>query len=270
MCWLLLEAVERSAAPGGPPPVLIVVTDTIDNANAIWRRIGGRFDPYDGASPGIIPLLSNVHDGRPRKVYASILGYDRPIETTLLVNQTYRKGKRVSSAFTVESHNPYRITAPGAVAAGSANLEGVSAGGHAADVLARLAAMLERNGLRDMDDRRTEITGVTEWPDAQRRVLTPVGWSEGSRCGIAMLEPGVTADYATVKSAVTEAMRSPEDIRSVVIAAFGFGAGVRQATAERGSIAVRLVQTNQDLQLEHIEPDRAMRAFVEIGNPMWP
>ena len=57
-------------------------------------------------------------------------------------------------------------------------------------------------GIRDMDDRRTEITGVTEWPDAERRILTHVGWSEGSRCGIAMLEPGVTADYATVKRAV--------------------------------------------------------------------
>ena len=211
------------------------------------------------------PKLGFVYK-RVKKVSPSILGYNRPVETTLLVNQTYAKGKRVSSAFTVESHNPYRITAPREVADGTADVVGMAAD-HGAEVLTRLAEMLERNGIHDMDGRRTEITGVTEWPDVEHRVLTHVGWSEGSRCGIAMLEPGVTADYATVKCAVTEAMRSPEDIRSVVIAAFSFGAEIRQATAERGSIAVRLVQTNQELQLEHIDPDRAMRAFVEIGEP---
>ena len=230
------------------------------------RELGDQAPLPERTAFGHDPQLGFVYK-RIKKVSASILAYDRKVETTLLVDQTYRRGKRVTSAFTVESHNPYRIASPREVAEATEGAASPAPSEHNADVLGKLAEMLERNGIRDMDDRRTEVTGVTDWPVRDNRVLTHAGWSGRGRCAIALFEPGVTADQATIKCAVTEALRSPEDVRTVVIAAFAFGPEVRQAVGTHGNVDVRLVQTNQELQLRHIDPDRAMRAFVEVGEP---
>lgn len=68
----------ESSRAGTVAPVLIVVTDTIDNANAIWRRIGGTIDPETGrASAGITPRLSNVADGLPRDDAPTLLVHSK-------------------------------------------------------------------------------------------------------------------------------------------------------------------------------------------------
>ena len=212
------------------------------------------------AAFGEDPAKGFVYERVPT-VSAAILAYDLDEPPTLLYNRPLRKNgiRRVSSAFTVESHSPYRIIHPS-----DANpaLETDS-------ILHRaMVSALESAGIRD-GDKHIKVSDIQPYPgDATGgSLITHTGHTSGGRAAIAIARDDASISTNFINRAAEEAVQYPS-IDQLIIIGFHFEADAfSERTQIRGRLTIHKAHANQDFRVGNLKADRQHHAFTRIGEP---
>ena len=190
-------------------------------------------------------------------VSAAILGKGLDVPPTMLVNRPLaRKGvRRVSSAFTVESHSPFRVVAPEDALAP----EAPHAGG-----AQTVAAALEKAGVETGNGARLRVEELTPWADDAGGWVTHTARSERGRVAVRIGRDDETVSGAVIDSVTAEAARIP-GVSIALIVGFAFDADTRQE--RRGKLTVLKAQANQDLRIRDLGDGAEDNAFRLVGEP---
>lgn len=239
-----------------------LLKDNPEGAEADWRleklaKPGAPRpqEPEDGYRDS--PARGFVYERVPT-VSAGILGKGLDVPPTMLVNRPLRrKGvKRVSSAFTVESHSPFRVVAPEDALAPDAP----HAGG-----AQTVAAALEKAGVETGGDgARLRLEELTPWADDAGGWVTHTARSERGHVAVRIGRDDETVSGAVIDSVTAEAARIP-GVRTVLIVGFAFDADTRQE--QRGKLTVLKAQANQDLRIRDLGGGAEDNAFRLVGEP---
>ena len=262
-----------------------ITTDcsTVAITHARQRILSGVFDYYllqdskEGAREEIQlsgrkipPAFNETYQNDPAKgfvyervptVSAAILAYGENAPPTLLVNRPLKKRatRRVSSAFTVESHSPYRILHP----------DQVDAALPADSVLHQsLLSCLEAAGIRD-GDARIPVTGIEPYPgdSGDTPCITHTGHTPNGKAAIAIARDDASVSTGFINVAAEQAIRHPS-IKILIVVGFHFEADAYSSHAEiRGRLAIYKAHANQDFRVGNLKEDRNHHAFTRIGEP---
>ena len=238
-----------------------LLKDSPEGAEADWRL-------ENSAKPGA-PKPQAPEDGYRRSpargfvcervptVSAGILGKGLDVPPTLLVNRPLRRGgvKRVSSAFTVESHSPFRVVAPE---------DALAPAPRRADGAQTVAAALEKAGVQTGDGGRLRLDELAPWADDADGWITHTARSDRGRVAVRIGRDDETVSSAAIDSAAAEAVRIP-GVRIALIVGFAFDADTRQE--RRGKLTVLKVHANQDLRIRDLEGGAEDNAFHLVGEP---
>ncbi len=221
--------------------------------------------PMEASVSGSNPASGFVYK-RTRYVSAGHLAYNKPIKTTLLVNQPEsKKGiRRISSPFTVESHSPW-------VYLSSADArENSGAGERDVGIRENVVRALETSGIPvpspESKDERWRFEGLRPWLDDPRdgRITHEATLrGSGERVALALVPDDRSAGAPMVNDLARDAVRLGFD--KLIIVAFHFEPGVDRE--RRGKLEVLTVRANRDLTIGELESGREDNAFVLVGEP---
>ena len=219
-----------------------------------------RFRPAFNETYQNDPAKGFVYERVPT-VSAAILAYGENAPPTLLVNRPLKKRatRRVSSAFTVESHSPYRILHP----------DQVDAALPADSVLHQsLLSCLEAAGIHD-GDARIPVTGIEPYPgdSGDTPCITHTGHTPNGKAAIAIARDDASVSTGFINVAAEQAIRHPS-IKILIVVGFHFEADAYSSHAEiRGRLAIYKAHANQDFRVGNLKEDRNHHAFTRIGEP---
>ena len=227
-------------------------------------ELGGKPATPNGTDREVDPASGFVYPRVPR-VSARILAYDEDADPTHLVDQPVKSResglRRVSSAFTVETHSPHRyLSLEQAVGVDSTSRDEIRT-----DVRDRIIAAMQTDGVRLGDGQRLVLVHVT--PAAGSRVVTHVARSPGSRQSdtcIAIFGPDETVNLYAERRALNEAGQH-ETVKTLLLVGFGFEASPE--LEEQGRIRTYRVQAHQDLRIGQLAPNRQADTLVVIAEP---
>lgn len=210
---------------------------------------------------------SDPHSGfvyeRVPRVSAAVLAYDRPVEPILLVDQPKKKRgwKRLSAAFTVESHSPWRYE-PVIGGQGESELrQGVRA--RMLEALGRAGFPAEDNGSGE----RWHLDDIESWPESQCLTHEARIRETGERVALSLLSDDQTATVAFVDRAAEEAA-GRRAIKRLLVCAFEFDSDAYDSRQERrGRLQIVKLRSNRDLAVAELKPGDRDRAFVLVGEP---
>ena len=173
--------------------------------------------------------------------------------------------RRVTAAFTVESHNPARLMLTPEQILDGESPYGASLSEVDERVVEHTARTMEVTGLTALDGTGIDVSDVTPTERSANRMITHRGRVQGRPAAIAVKEPGIRIEREHVTRAVMEARQAVERPETVVIAAFSFAPNILE-TEQVSGLTVLIVRTNQELQIPTVELRE--KAFILVGEPV--
>ena len=258
-CSAVATTLARQRILAGVFPYYLL-QDSAEGAREENRLSGGTTPPSLDDTWGDNPARGFVYQRVPT-VSAAILAYDQDVPPTLLVNRPLKKhgAKRVSSAFTVESHSPYRVLHP----------EGNDAALPADSALHQsLLASLETAGIR-AGDNCIPVTGIEPWPGSPDRpsCITHTGHTPAGKAAIVVARDDASVSVGFINRAAEQSIQHPS-LRVLIVIGFHFEADAYSPQAEiRGRLTIHKVHANQDFRVGNLADDRSHQAFIRIGEP---
>ena len=189
-------------------------------------------------------------------VSAGILAYDQDAPATLLVNRSVQKRgvKRLSSAFTVESHSPHRVLRPEEALENEQN----------EDVRASLVDALEKSGIDLRDGQRLKLRDITPFAEPP---ITHMAMTDKGRAAIMIAPDDCTLPPEVINLGIERVQTMPT-VPVLIAIAFAFEADSRcERSFSAGRLKVFKAQANQDIKIGNAMDDERHDAFVLIGEP---
>ena len=237
-----------------------LLQDSEEGAREEILLSGGKAPPAIGQTYRDDPAKGFVYERVPT-VSAAILAYGKDVPPTLLVNRPRKKTatKRVSSAFTVESHSPYRVLHPDQA---EAALPSDSA------LHQVLIDGLEANGIRDGEN-HIPVTGIEPYPGdaAGTSCITHTGHTPNGKAAIVVARDDTSVSTAFINLAAEQAIRH-SSIQILIVIGFHFEADAYSPHAEiRGRLTIYKAHANQDFRVGNLKANQNHQAFTLIGEP---
>ncbi len=225
-----------------------LLLDSPDGAKEEARRSG---KPYQIQSYNEDPSAGFVYE-RCRTVSARILAYDLDEPPTLLVNQPVRKSgvKRVSAAFTVESHAPFKVLNPELDSLGDAELS--------ANVERNVVAALE-GAIMAINGNTDSLEDVQPNPYSHAKLVTHIARHGERDVGVAVVPPEVPVGSHLIDRAAVELGKQTLEINVLCIVAFSYDSEQMGTGGEerRGRIQVLKFQAEQNLRIGELDRSRS-------------
>ncbi len=216
-------------------------------------------DPESGFVYERIPFVS-----------AATLAYDEPPKFTYLVDRPHKKSgvKRIASAFTVESHSPYRTVSPEKYLQEDMSLESQE----------NIIEALRTGGLRLHGGHRYLVQDIEKvsYPGDDHGYLSFLcsirlednEYTELEPVALSILPDDASCSQAWITQAIRRTGVLPEHPKKVLIIAFNFDSDALVDTPTKlGSVSAICLRANRDLMISTLEHTKYDSAFVQIGEP---
>ncbi len=181
-------------------------------------------------------------------VSASILAYDVDEPPTLLVNRPIKKPgvKRVSSAFTVESHAPFKILNPEQDVLGEAKLP--------VNVECNVVGALEGATIA-IDGNANSLEDVQPNPYSHAKLVSHIAKHGAREVGLAIVPPEVPVGSHLIDKAVRELSKQTSEINVLCIVAFSYESEQMGTGGEerRGRVQILKFQADQNLRIGELK-----------------
>ena len=213
------------------------------------------------------PSVGYVYERIPY-VSAAQLAYDRPPKYTYLVDQPHkskRQKHRIASAFTVESHSPYRTVPPRDYIKNEDQVDPTSA----------IRAALGQSGIQLQNGSRLQCRDIEPHnPVSGKGIITHFCESNLSRkngktknTAVSILPDDATASHQWIQEA-TRLAASDSSIQRLLVIAFNFESdAITEQPLQRGRIELICARANRDLTIDTLQDTQFDQAFVQIGEP---
>ena len=200
-------------------------------------------------------------------VSAANLAYDKPPGFTSLVDKPYksRGKKRISSAFTVESHSPYKTVSPDEYLSEDMSREAQEF----------IIEALRTSGVNLLDGRKyfvQDIEQVSYFDHAYISHLCNIRQKDVDTTDLTQIALSILPDDASCNQGwITNAIRKTAALRSpkmVLVIAFNYDSDAMVDTPTIvGNVTAVCLRANRDLMISNLEHTKYDSAFVQIGEP---
>ena len=195
------------------------------------------------------------------------LAYDLPPEFTYLVDKPHKSKskKRIASAFTVESHSPYRTVSPDDYLKEDMSFESQE----------NVVEALRNSGfhLHDGNHYLAQDIEKVSYPDhAYLSYLCNIRLENSEFTDLEPVALSILPDDASCSQAwITQALQKTaalHDPKKVIIFAFNFDSDALVDTpTQLGNVTAICLRSNRDLMISSLEHTKYDSAFVQIGEP---